>query len=235
MLADLRRRLPEPAARVLRAMRRNLGASPMRRLCRQLQERGVDLGRLRALEVFGDDGTRHTLDYAPMVGSLDIWEIRPDREAALRKNFPGAGIKIVDSFEEVKRTPTRYDLVIVDNWVGSVFDGHCEHFELFPDIYRVVTDDGILVINVVPRLDEEAQRRFPTVFKSSTVAEHLERRRDFYGTDHPEAVSASQMLAVYRKLAAENGFGIEWSVLQPRIYHSYLALKLRREPERRSR
>ena len=70
MLADLRRRLPEPAARALRAMRRNLGASPMRRLCRQLQERGVDLGRLRALEVFGDDGTRHTLDYAPMVASL---------------------------------------------------------------------------------------------------------------------------------------------------------------------
>ena len=65
-------------------MRRNLGASPMRRLCRQLQERGVDLGRLRALEVFGDDGTRHTLDYAPMVASLDIWEIRSDREATLR-------------------------------------------------------------------------------------------------------------------------------------------------------
>jgi hypothetical protein len=66
------------------------------------------------------------------------------------------------------------------------------------------------------------------VFKPSTVAEHLERRRDFYGTDHPEAVSPEQMLAVYRKRAAENGFDIEWSVLQPRIYHSYLALKLRR-------
>jgi hypothetical protein len=147
-------------------------------------------------------------------------------------NFPGAGIKIVDSFEEVKATPNRYDLVIVDNWVGSVFDGHCEHFELFPDIYRVITDDGILVINVVPRLDEDMQRRYPTVFKPSTVAEHLERRRDFYGTDHPEAVSPEQMLAVYRKRAAENGFDIEWSVLQPRIYHSYLALKLRRAARR---
>jgi hypothetical protein len=228
MRVDLRRLLPEPAARVLRAMRRNLGASPMRRLCRQLRERGVDLGRLRALEVFGDDGTRHTLDYAPMVASLDIWEIQSDREATLRKNFPGAGIKIIDSFEEVKRTPNRYDLVIVDNWVGSLFDGHCEHFELFPDIYRVITDDGILVINVVPRLDEEVRRRFPTMFKPSMVAEHLERRRDFYGTDHPEAVSPEQMLTVYRKLAAENGFDIEWSVLQPRIYHTYLALKLRR-------
>jgi hypothetical protein len=209
-------------------MRRNLGASPMRRLCRQLQGRGVDLGRLRALEVFGDDGTRHTLDYAPMVASLDLWEIRSDREVVLRKNFPGAGIKIVDSFEEVKRTPNRYDLVVVDNWVGSVYDGHYEHFELFPDIFRVITDDGILVINVVPRMDEEVKRRFPTAFKPSTVAEHLERRRDFYSTDHPEAVSSEEMLAVYRRLAAENGFDIEWSALQPRLYHCYLALKLHR-------
>ena len=225
--AALRRYLPEPAARALRAVRRRIGASPMCRLCRQLRERGVALERLETLELFGDDGSRHTMDYAPLVRSLEIWEIKPERETALRQKFPSATIKIVDSFDEVKRTPNRYDLVVVDNWVGSLYAGHCEHFELFPAVFRLLRDEGILVINVVPRLDQEMRAGVPTVSRE-TRGEHLKRRSHFYGTEHPEAIAIPEMVEVYRTRAAESGFDLEWHVVQRRTFHYYLALKLRR-------
>lgn len=200
----------------------------MRRLCHQLRERGVRLDRLRALEVFGDDGTRHTMDYAPFVASLDIWEIRPERERTLRANFPRARVTIVDSFAEVKRTANTYDLVVVDNWIG-MFNGHCEHFELFPEILRVVDDQGILVLTVIGHLGEEERGPFARVHSEESLTTHLGRRRRFYRTDHPESVSVDQMLAVYRDLFAAQGVAIDWHVFQPRLDHAYLALKLRRD------
>jgi hypothetical protein len=228
-LSQLRRFLPDPAARVLRGIRRTMGITPMQRLCGQLRDRGVDLGRLRALEVFGDDGTRHTMDYAHFLAGLEIWEIRPDREDALRRNFPQATVRIVDSFEEARRTSSTFDLVVVDAWVGGLFDGHCEHFELFPGILRLLNDGGIVVLNVVPRLDVGVRREFASSFNEATLAVHLERRRQFYRTDHPESVTVEQMMAVYGDLSASMGFQIDWYVMQRRLYHlHYLALKLRR-------
>ena len=59
-----------------RNVRRMLGLSPMQSVMREFQGRGVRLGDLRALECFAFDGHMHTVDYAPSVRALEVWEIK---------------------------------------------------------------------------------------------------------------------------------------------------------------
>ena len=77
---------------------------PMLRLLKELKRRGVDLGELRTLEIFGRDGLDHTTTYAREVKSLEVWEINPKWHSDLVKNLPDASIRIVDSYEELGRS-----------------------------------------------------------------------------------------------------------------------------------
>lgn len=207
--------------RLLWSLRRALGLSPTQRTFKDLRTRNVRTGDLAALEVFGHTGFLHTLDYARKVSSLEVWEIDATKERDLRRNLPQAKVKIGDSFDELKRTPGRFDLLVVDNPV-QVYGDHCEHFDLFPDIFRVAKDSSILILNVAgnpwPRPDEA----------------HLARRRAFYKTDHPENVPFDRMIATYRNLLHAGGFELEWFFTRRRTWAtraSYLVLKIgRKEP-----
>ena len=112
------------------ATRRALGFSPMQQVLRELRRRGVDVGSLNAIELFGGCAKRHTLDYAGRVAHLEVWEIDPTCEPALHRTIPSATIRIVDTYEEIRKTSDRFDLIVVDNPM-SIYGGHCEHFDLF--------------------------------------------------------------------------------------------------------
>lgn len=223
----VRQRLREPVKGWLRLLRRKLRLSPIQRVCAELERRGVSLRGRRTLEVFGYDGNLHTKDYAPNVGSLEIWELDPRHEAALRKSFPQATVKIVDSYAEIKRTDHRFDLIVVDNF-EHVYGPYCEHFDLFPDVFRVSGDDAVLIVNVIPRLDESVRIKWPYLFEDHDMAAHLARRRAFYGTATPTNIAPREMLEVYTRLARSSGFEVEWHFLRQRHFVSYLVLKLKR-------
>ena len=197
--------------------------TPMRRVMFYLKSRNIEVGRMRALEVFGHTGKMHVTDYHDFVASLDVWEIDPALQKDLAANLPGAAVSIVDSYEEIKKTDKRYGLVVIDNPMG-MHDGHCEHFDFFPDVFGVLTDDSVLIMNVVPMADDQARRRY-----SLFGTEHLGLRTDFYGTDDPENISFEDMAEVYSKLALESGFVVEWSVTVQRSHIYYLVLKLTRK------
>jgi hypothetical protein len=221
--------LAHARSHTVRAAGRALGILPMQRVVRGLRRRGVALERLDALEVFAYTGERLTRHYAPHVASLEAWEIDPACEHALRRNLPRAEIRILDSFEEIRRTDRRYGLVVVDNPVWFR-----EHFELFPHAFRVLADNAVLVLLVLPELDETTERQYPELFDER----HVDRRRAFYETDDPRRVPLEMMVAHYGRLAAESGFALEWSFaeqrrelqgLRPRrMSMFYLVLKLAR-------
>ena len=125
-----------------------LGLLPIQRILAEGSRRGASVEQFRALEVFGCTGERLTKHYAPLVRSVEVWEIDPSLEPALRRNLPTATVRITDSFAEIKRTLSRFDLVVVDNPVGCFGDGRCEHFDPFPDVARVLSDDSMLVLLV---------------------------------------------------------------------------------------
>lgn len=133
-----------------------LHQKPMHKVLKQMKRRGIDLSTLHALEVFGYTGELHTIYYAPYVSSLEIWEIDPRYEERLKRNLPRAKVRIVDSYEEIKLTPDRYDLVVVDNPMQN-HGNHSEHFDLFPHIYRVCLSPTIVVLNTIPKIDDADQ------------------------------------------------------------------------------
>jgi len=216
--------------RSLWALRRALGLSPMQRLMNELKKRGVLISQLDALEIFGADGLRHTVDYYGLVRSLEIWEMDDKYLPGLCKNFPNASIKMTDSFKEIQSTARTYDLVVSDE-PGQVFGRnreYCEHFELLTRyLFRVVRASAVIVLNAVP----EPLRQAPNANRHPTYPAYLEKRKAFYCSDHPEHVSISEMIPAYIRVLRANGFELDWHVSVRRTIRggvNYLALKVSR-------
>ena len=195
----------------------------MQGVLRKLEEKGVDLATLRALEVFGGNGTFHTKDFGSRVATLQVWENDARLQTALERNLPGATIRIVDSFSEMKRTNERFDLIVVDNPM-STYNGHCEHFDLFPAVFRIASDDAILILDVIPSVSRRAKRRFPYLFNE----EQLARRREFYKTNDADDIDWGTVIEAYRRYAKASDFAVEWSFTQQRHFIHYLSLKIKR-------
>lgn len=196
----------------------------MQRVLRGLEAHGVDLASLRALEVFGGNGTFHTKDFGCRVASLQVWENDPGLEATLKRNLPGATVRIVDSFSEIRQTDERFDLIVVDNPM-STYNGHCEHFDLFPNVFRIAADEAILILDVIPSASKSAKKRFPYLFNEEQRA----RRQEFYGLNDVDDLKWDSIVAAYRTRAEAAGFVVEWSFTQRRHFIYYLSLKVNRK------
>ncbi len=216
-----------PVRKYLWALRRALGLSPMQQVMRELERRGVRLKEMQALEVFAHSGFLHTRDYHPHVATLEAWELDPRQEVELRRNLPGADIKITDSYEEIRKTPRRYNLILLDapDGVYGDHDQYCEHFQMLSEVFQVAADATVLVVNVVPGYPDVPPER------SQFTAKRLEHRRRFYGTDRPAWVPIADMIPVYRRRIEEQGFELEWHFSLARTSRQrvhYLVLKIKR-------
>lgn len=208
---------------LLKSIRRALGLTPMRKVFKELKSRGVELNRLNGLEIFGHTGEYHTCDYFPLIASLEVWEINSSCEKSLRKNLPGAKIKITDSFKEIKTKAGKFNLIVVDNPI-STFDVYCENFDLFPDIFNVALDGTILILNVIPEITAEILKVYPYIFNKT----QLERRALFYHTKRPEKIGLDVLAAHYKNLGAKSGFKVEWHFFKKRNFVYYLVMKLKK-------
>ena len=192
---------------------------------RELDRRGVPVSRLDALELFGGDGSRHTLDYYPLVQSVEIWEVDGAYEPEIRRNLPGARIKITDSFQELHRSQHTFELIVVDS-PGGLFGPemqYCEHMEAFtPALFRLARKSAVLILSVFPDLRG----------MKSCSPEHrqrLQRRSEFYCAADPEYVDIDQMMPVYRSIANSAGFEVNWHFSLRRTRRSkvyYLAMNV---------
>lgn len=209
------------------SLRRRLHASPMQRLFRELGRRGVPLKSLDALEMFGGDGGRHTIDYQPLVHSIEVWEVDGSYEASLRKNLPGGRIKITDSFREFQTTAGTYDLIVIDS-PGGLYGPdlqYCEHVEAFtPSLFRIARESAVFILSIFPDLRSAEE--------SPALRERLSRRGSFYGTTHPELLEVSEMVSAYQRIANAAGFRIQWHFSLRRTVRSkvyYLAMNVTRQ------
>jgi hypothetical protein len=200
----------------------------MARLLRELERSGRSFRGRRALDLFAGCGKLQTIDYASEVGSLEVWEIDARHQARLKRDMPHARIKIVDTIQEIRRTPDRFGVLVVDN--PSVFGAnkeYVEHFDLFPDLMRIAESPALIILNVIPKVDTPDPLRPASVF----TKEHLAGRRRFYRTDRPKNVSYHQMISVYRDLVEQGGFQIDWHCLVGKWrFYKYLVLEISRRP-----
>jgi hypothetical protein len=164
------------------------------------------------------------------VRSLEVWELNETYLPELRKNLPKAVIKITDTFHEIQRTSRTFNLLVSDE-VGQLYGKnkeHCEHFDLVTThLFRIARPKTLIVLNVIPEpvLQLRHGRTYPE------FSEYLERRRAFYGVDHPDRIRIEEMVPTYRRIAAANGFHLDWHVAIRRTLRSgvsYLVLAVSR-------
>jgi len=176
-----------------------------------------------ALEVFGFTGEYHTKFYAPIVRSLEVWEINPNLEDSLKKNLPNSRIKITDAFNEIKYTLEKFDLIVIDNPV-TTFGKYCEHFDLFPDIFRITKKKAVIILNVLFEMPqvEEKYRPDPNIFNEH----HLKYRSSFYNTANPDHILPDEIVNTYKKLCFENGYVMDWFFFQRRTSVFYFIFSI---------
>lgn len=212
------------------SLRRIVRLSPMQSVMRELRRRGVRLQDLDALEMFGGDGTRHTLDYCNLVRTMEAWELDSDAAAGLKRNLPTATVLNVNSFDQVQATDRTYDLIVADP-PTSLFgpdQRYCEHFDILRLVLaRIMRPSTILLLSFLPDVENGVPTR-----KYPLKPGHLARRSEFYGTDHPDRLTIFEMVATYHRMLQDSGFELEWYFHQLRTFRSqvhYLVLKVRRE------
>jgi len=177
-----------------------------------------------ALEAFAFTGALQARAYKQYPAYHEAWEISGDCREPLKKNLPGAVIKITNSFSEVLTCSHKFNFINVDTHQG-LFGDYCENFEFFPLLFRVAQDECIVNLNVIPHAGEDWKKRYPDLFN----AEHLARRKAFYGAPDPANVSFEQMLAAYSRIAGEHGYEITWHAVEQRTLTYYLALHLKKK------
>jgi hypothetical protein len=202
-------------------VRRRLRQEPIHKVIRKLRKRKINLKDLDALEIFGYTGEYHTRFYAPFVRKLEVWEIDQKYKESLRRNLPLAEIKITDSFKEIKQTGMKYGLIVVDNPM-STFGDYCEHFNLFPDIFRIVGEQAVLILNVIPKITLRDRENRPDLFDDK----QLELRSSFYRTQQPDHISFEDMITRYKDLYFENGYILDWFFFQRRTSVYYLVCRI---------
>lgn len=130
----------------------------MEDVLKAIEDWGFRLNQMDVLETFGGYGEFHVDKYGSLVKSMQIWEIHPEKVEVLENKYPHAEIKNVDSYEEIKVTQGKFDMVLID----PVKEQHC--FDMFPQVFRVLRDNSVLVLSVETPFDLEAYRR---IVKSS--------------------------------------------------------------------
>ena len=179
--------------------------SPMRKVVEKL-EFICGLSGVKALELFGRKGDWHVIDYAAHVSKLEIWEIDPQYRKDLKRNFPRSKIRIVDSFQEIKKDGDKFDLIVSDNSVYCADgDEYCEHFELFPYVFGRMNSPCILILNINTK---------PYNFIKGS--EWWKRRARFYETDKPDDISFGKIDLQYRKICHQSNRQTGFSFVENR-------------------
>lgn len=187
---------------------------------RTLKSRGVSSFNC-GLEVFGYTGEYHTRNYQHLVKELHVWEIDQSCESKLKKNLPGAIIKITDSFKEMQNTELKYDLIVIDNPL-SFFADYCEHFQILPLSFRILNNNATIIINIITNINVLSDR-----YRNYDTVKQNEVRKSWYSLSDATILNDEFVLGFYKQLCEKNGFKTNFSFLKKRNNMvSYLVMNL---------
>ncbi|MCX8079749.1 MAG: hypothetical protein N3F09_00770 [Bacteroidia bacterium] len=176
------------------------------------------------LEVFANTGEHQMPAYKHLAKSIEAWEINSMHEKALRRNLPGATIRITNSMEEADRCEKKFDWIVMDAHMEcfGANKEYCEHFEILPKAFRLCKEEAILIFNVIPECPKEWNIKYPDIFGPR----HLERRNRFYGVNDTTNLSYDFFEKFYVSLAEKNGFKTEWMFFHQRHLLHYAVMKI---------
>ncbi len=183
----------------------------------KLEERGIDFKKMHALEMFGRDGTWHTSIFAAKVESIEIWEVDKKWKKDLKKNFPKAIIKILDSIKTIHKNEifSKFDLLLIDNPMNIFGDNtendnelYCEHFNLITKIEKLAKNKILVIFNV---------NRCPFNYEEYPIWKKY--RENFYGNVDTSNMDLDFLHKFYRNLFKKLGFTTIFSIDTVRVLY----------------
>ncbi|MFM9986038.1 MAG: hypothetical protein ACKVOK_12440 [Flavobacteriales bacterium] len=124
--------------------------TPMQQIILTLRLKQLLPKQISAIELFGMHGLWHTMDYVPLVKSLDIFEINKsyhELSKKLLKKYPTRFFH-EDSIRFIASTNLNYNFVVADIPYGGDFyaENGLPHF--FEDLVRIMdASGGVLIFN----------------------------------------------------------------------------------------
>jgi len=169
------------------------------------------LRNYKALELFGWHGLNITVDYAPFCESIDFYEVDPMIVKVVRnihkKKYRNINVVMGDSIKLIQdeKMGGDYDLIVIDSSDGTYGNGYCEHFDIFPEVFKSLSKEGIIICGVI------INARGFTITK-----EWIERRKDFYNVDDGYLLNPDKLLKFYKALVPGGQFMIRDAFYIPR-------------------
>ncbi len=185
------------------------------------------------LDPFSGAGISMSHGYLERARHAHLCDINADYIRLAAKLGPKVTTTHGDSFAMINGGDPRlgrYDLIILDNNLGGVYSGFCEHFDAMPAIFGYLKPDApyaVLALNFITDPDlMNADERFQT--PDASFNEQMARRAAFYGTAS-RTLTPKIGAAAYDREARKKGWMVEDFALAPRAeYFHFLLLFLRR-------
>lgn len=191
---------------------------PMRKLVLKIQKT-ISLNDKNCIELFARDGSWSTDLISKELKSIDLVELDSSFKKDLEAKYPKSNIFINDTYEFIKTHKAKYDIVLSDN-PASKHGKYFQHFSLFPDVFRILNDQSVLILNIIPD--------YSLINYNPNQEEEHFAIRNFYHTNSIK-LNTKTILATYKELARQNLFEIykHYSISRRSGVH-YLCLFLRR-------
>lgn len=180
-----------------------------------------ELHKLDALDMFARAGDHTVSRYWSKVSSLSVWELHEEHREVLQSKFRPFEVKIGCSYVELRDSPRKFGLIVVDSPQGLHTDKdgliRCEHFEVLPSLSRIMQDRCIVTfyVNKSPYNAAEVGSRGQDTYDVFNWEDWMAHRARFYCTSTPAKISLSTAMAEYERLFLGLGFRVLSEIVQP--------------------
>lgn len=198
---------------------------------------GYPMDRPRILDPFAGAGINMSHSYLDRAGEAHLCDIDEDYARLADKLHDKVTSIHGDSFKMINEGDQRlglYDMIVLDNNLGGIYDGCCEHFDAMPAVFRCFdpeTKHAVLAVNFITDPDRmNADPRFNT----PTFESQMARRASFYDTSARRITPAIGADA-YAREARKEGWNVVGHALAPRAeFFGFLLLFLKRTDVKRT-
>ena len=199
----------------------------------QCAAHGYPLEAPRVLDPFAGAGINLSHSYLERASQAHLCDINADYARLADKLGPKVTAIHGDSFKMLNEGDPRlgsYDLIVLDNNLGGVYYGFCEHFDAMPATFRYLDPEApyaVVALNfITDPVKMNADPRFQT--PEASFREQMARRAAFYATD-AATITPAIGAAAYDRQARTQGWYVEGHALAPRAeFFHFLLLFLRR-------
>lgn len=163
--------------------------------------------KIVALDAFCQTGLQWTRIFSEETNYLEMWDIDSEAIKYAKKEFPKAHVVCGDSIDAIihnKLGRKDFNFVLIDSPLPFQYaDGSFEHFKFFNGIFTNISNEAVIILDVVANMQSMLNRHN---WPKDLSEKWAKARSDFYGINNGYDILPSAMIEVYSRKIKELGF-----------------------------